>query len=108
MFGEISTGKMMLNDAGKMVENWYHELENKFSDIKCHEYVVMSNHFQCIIENVSRPISDQRPLYGRDNKKYNATIGDIVDWFMKIVIDQKQTNLKFSTLQEVYWLIAPP
>jgi putative transposase len=30
LFGEISTGKMTLNDAGKMVERWYFELENKY------------------------------------------------------------------------------
>ncbi len=58
MFGEIVDGEhmdspqqMILNDAGKMVENWYHELEYKYPDIKCHEYVVMPNHFHCIIEN---------------------------------------------------------
>ncbi|MDO9614950.1 MAG: hypothetical protein Q7J86_10575 [Bacteroidota bacterium] len=58
MFGEIVDGEqidspqeMILNDAGKMVENWYHELENKYPDIKCHEYVVMPNHFHCIIAN---------------------------------------------------------
>lgn len=43
--------KMILNDAGKIIEHWYYELENKFNDIKCHEMVVMPNHFHCIIEN---------------------------------------------------------
>jgi len=43
--------RMILNDAGKMVEKWYHELENKFPDIKCGEFVVMPNHFHCIIIN---------------------------------------------------------
>jgi REP element-mobilizing transposase RayT len=38
------------NDAGKMIEKWYYELENKFPDIKCHEMVVMPNHFHCIVE----------------------------------------------------------
>jgi putative transposase len=42
---------MILNDAGKMVMRWYYELENKFPDIRCHEMVVMPNHFHCIIEN---------------------------------------------------------
>ena len=28
-----------------------HELENKFSDIKCGEFVVMPNHFHYIINN---------------------------------------------------------
>lgn len=43
---------MKLNDAGIMIEKRYYELENKFGDIKCHEMVVMPNHFHCIIENV--------------------------------------------------------
>ena len=43
---------MILTDAGKMIAKWYYELENKFNDIKCHEMVVMPNHFHCIVENV--------------------------------------------------------
>ena len=27
------TAKFQLNDAGKMIEKWYYELENKFPDI---------------------------------------------------------------------------
>lgn len=52
LFGDVVAGKMMLNDAGKMVEKWFFELKNKFPDIQCHEMVVMPNHFHCIIENV--------------------------------------------------------
>jgi len=44
--------QMILNDAGKMVERWYHELENKYPDKRCHEMVIMPNHFHCIIENI--------------------------------------------------------
>jgi len=35
-FGKIENGKMILNDAGQMVEKWRAELSNKFSDIKCY------------------------------------------------------------------------
>lgn len=52
LFGHIENGKMVLNDAGKMVEYWYYRLESKFTDIKCREMVVMPNHFHCVIENV--------------------------------------------------------
>lgn len=51
-FGEIMNGEMILNAAGKMIEKWYDELENKFPDIKCQEMIVMPNHFHCIIENI--------------------------------------------------------
>ncbi|PKQ63425.1 hypothetical protein BZG02_08575 [Labilibaculum filiforme] len=51
MFGDINNGKMILNDAGKMIEKWYYELENKFPDIKCHELIIMPNHIHFIIQN---------------------------------------------------------
>ena len=52
-FGEIdNNGQLLLNDAGKMIEKWYLELENKYPNIECGEYVVMPNHFHCIIQIV--------------------------------------------------------
>jgi REP element-mobilizing transposase RayT len=57
LFGRIeetalnSRSEIFFNDAGKVIEKWYLELENKFPDIKCGVYVVMPNHFHCIIEN---------------------------------------------------------
>jgi putative transposase len=51
LFGTVLEGEILLNDSGKMIEKWYFELENKFPDIKCHEFVIMPDHFHCIIEN---------------------------------------------------------
>lgn len=51
-FGHVENGEMVLNDAGRMVEKWYYELENKYPDKRCHAMIVMPNHFHCIIENV--------------------------------------------------------
>ena len=99
LFGKIENGVMILNDAGRMVEKWYYELNNKYPDKRCHEMVVMPNHFHCIIENEpmdALTIRDASTMdahvgtsphgcpennYGIDNKKYNATIGDAMDWF---------------------------
>ncbi|GAA5225379.1 transposase [Membranihabitans marinus] len=47
--GEILYGKMILNDAGRMVEKWYFELENKYTHVKCGEMIIMPNHFHCIV-----------------------------------------------------------
>ena len=51
LFGEIKNNEMVLNDAGRMVEKWYHKIPSKFPDIICHEMVIMPNHFHCIWEN---------------------------------------------------------
>ena len=53
LLGEIHDGKMVLNDAGKMVKKWFYELENKFADIKCDEMIVMPNHIHFIVENTA-------------------------------------------------------
>ncbi|MCR4418000.1 MAG: hypothetical protein NUV92_09700 [Ignavibacteria bacterium] len=52
LFGTIENGKMVLNDAGKMIEKWYFKLPNKFPDIRCDEYIIMPNHIHFIIINV--------------------------------------------------------
>ena len=53
LFGKIENGVMILNDAGRMVEKWFYELENKYPDKRCHVLVVMPNHFHCVIENIT-------------------------------------------------------
>lgn len=52
LFGKIRNQEMGLNDAGRMVEKWGVELENKFPDIKCAIHIIMPNHFHGIIQNV--------------------------------------------------------
>ena len=52
LLGDISNRKMHLNDAGKMVENEWLKLTNRFDNIKLHEFVVMPNHFHAILEIV--------------------------------------------------------
>ena len=65
--------KMILNDAGLMIEKWYYGLQNKFPDIKCHEMIIMPNHFHAIIENTGCPATgaDLRvcPLIGEHDEK---------------------------------------
>jgi REP element-mobilizing transposase RayT len=68
-FGYIKNGQMILNDAGRMVGKWYDELENKFPDIRCHEMVVMPNHFHCIIENIGAVRADLRVCPDNNNER---------------------------------------
>ena len=53
-FGKIENGKMILNDAGKMVEDEWLVLPERFTNIKLHEYIVMPNHFHAILEIVNK------------------------------------------------------
>lgn len=53
---------MILNDAGKMIENEWLALKSRFPNIELHEYVVMPNHFHGILE-----IGVGAPLVGVQN-----------------------------------------
>lgn len=52
-FGEIVTATMILNHAGKMVDDEWLALVDRFPNIVLHEYSIMPNHFHCILEIVS-------------------------------------------------------
>jgi len=52
LFGDIVDGEMVLNEAGRMVERWYGELENKYPDIQNDAFVCMPNHVHFIVVNV--------------------------------------------------------
>ena len=53
LFGKIVDGVMASNGAGKMVENEWLQLPQRFNKIKLHEYVLMPNHFHGIIEIIT-------------------------------------------------------
>ena len=129
LFGEVVDNEMKLNDAGKMVEKWYHELENKYPNSKSREYMVMPNHFHCIIEimdgdddDVSRddhaktnekiirdvhagtplrgrPDNVVKPQYGPNNKKHNASIFDMMDWFKTMTTNEYIRGVKTKNWQ---------
>lgn len=106
-----SRRQMILNDAGKMIEKWYAELENKYPNIRRHEFVVMPNHFHCIVEITDAVVSEWdahvgAPLrgrtdgnnavspYGPHNKKYNPVIGDAVGWFKTMTTNEYIRGVK--------------
>ncbi len=56
LFGKITDGQMICNDAGTMVENEWLKLPERFTNITLHEYIVMPNHFHAILEIVGAPL----------------------------------------------------
>lgn len=67
LFGEIKDGKMILNDAGKMIKKWYCELEKKFENVKCGTFIIMPNHLHAIIKICDHE-SSVRPMCLTDNE----------------------------------------
>jgi putative transposase len=102
LFGSIVNGKMQLNDAGKMVQNWIKKLPEKFPNVILDEYIIMPNHLHMItmIENQSveakpcfRPGSDnyamgdymESPL--RVPNSYDG-LGRYISWFKRMSTNQ--------------------
>ena len=49
LFGGVVDGEMRLNQAGRMVEQWWAELTNTFPLVTTDEHVVMPNHLHGVV-----------------------------------------------------------
>ena len=92
LFGDISTELgMRLNDSGRMVRRWYLELENKFHDIQCDDFICMPNHAHFIIVNMG---ADLRACLDGDNKSSNgrthrsAPLSAVVQWLKTMTTNE--------------------
>ncbi len=50
LFGEIINDKMILNDAGKIADEYLNDIPNHFSHVEMGEFIVMPNHVHCILK----------------------------------------------------------
>ncbi len=55
LFGDVVDGKMILNDAGRMVTKWFYKLGNKFLEIQPDVFICMPNHIHFILINTGIP-----------------------------------------------------
>jgi len=101
--------KMILNDAGKIIDYEWHNLQNKYPDISLHEYVIMPNHFHAILE-IKTMNETGRGLFektnsGRANPGGRAnpapTLGNIIAYFKYQTT--KRVNLPHKLWQRNYY-----
>ena len=76
LFGEIVNYEMILNEAGKMVDEQWNALPERFPNIELDVYQIMPNHFHGIIVIVG---AGTRPA-----PTENSTLGDIIGAFKSI------------------------
>ncbi|MBO9593611.1 MAG: transposase [Niabella sp.] len=86
LFGQIIDGKMILNDAGKIIEKWYYEIAHKFPDKKCHAMVIMPDHFHCIVETIApaeQPLENEHANCDEPagSSQRGSPVGRVVQWF---------------------------
>jgi putative transposase len=76
---------MQLNDAGRIIEKWWLELNHKFDNMQTDESIVMPNHFHGVIilkENIERGTHIGVPLQ------------TVVQWFKTMTTNEYIRNVK--------------
>ena len=49
LFGEVVAGKMILNEAGRVVQDVWHDLPSHYTNVELDSFVVMPNHIHGIV-----------------------------------------------------------
>ncbi|QDT42573.1 hypothetical protein Pan241w_26580 [Gimesia alba] len=86
LFGSVQDGVMNLNHAGEMVQKWWNKVDEKFSEITFHEFVVMPNHLHGIVQ-INRRDHDM-------NKDDSPTVAKVVQWFKTMSINEYMRGVK--------------
>lgn len=102
LFGRVVQDEMVWNDAGRMIEKWYAEIENKFPDIQCNEHIVMPNHFHCIVHNVGADLRvrpDNQNTGGEQpeniwGEHVGSPLHRVVQWFKTMTTNEYIRNVK--------------
>jgi len=95
---------MEINGAGRMIREWFAELENKFPAVHIIESVVMPNHTHailCIAEDVGAALSGRPSISEQAGRPHRGvpTLGDMVGWFKTMT-----TNAYIRGIKECGWL----
>lgn len=105
-FGRIDGGKMVLNEAGQMIDRWWNEIFRKYDSILLDEYIIMPNHLYGIINIVGarlcvRP-NDQ--MNGQTHRSaptdmFHPALGNVLQWFKTMSTNEYIRNVKNNNWQ---------
>jgi putative transposase len=86
LFGKIVNDEMVLNDAGKIANEYWLDIPNHFPNAVLHEHVVMPNHVHGIVELIPVGVrvenfQPQPPQQNKFQKIIPRSIGSIIKGF---------------------------
>jgi len=87
LFGWVINDRMILSSAGKMVEKWYLKIEEKFEGIKCHDYVIMPNHYHFLIDILPHRGNNNCSIEGAD-PSVRPSLSKIIQWFKTMTTNE--------------------
>lgn len=104
-FGHILNGKMVLNDAGRMVRDVWNNLPNRFPTVVLDSFMIMPNHIHgiIVINDVGTPLvdvgdstADDDSNNGQAQCKFLHGLGDIVGAFKSISTNRYINGVKMK------------
>ncbi len=106
-FGKIVNDEMILSDAGKIVNQIWNEIPEKFENVKLDVYQIMPDHFHGIIK-ICRNLIHQIPIPNefksgiRNNpmELKSISLGRIIRWFKgrsRFEIERMIPNFKWQS-----------
>ena len=78
MFGKITDGEMISNDAGKIANECWLQIPKHFPNVILHEHIVMPNHVHGIIELAENGETNIEPQRNEFQKIIPRSIGSII------------------------------
>jgi len=96
-FGEITPvgedlcvfPKMILNNAGQMINKWWNELNNKYRNIQLHEYIIMPNHFHGIIQIIdSITNTDTNNKTEKSGEHAGSPLQEMIQWLKTMTTNE--------------------
>ncbi|MDR2911066.1 MAG: hypothetical protein LBV47_06855, partial [Bacteroidales bacterium] len=108
LFGEITAGEMRLNETGRIVENEWIKLPERFNNVVLDIFQIMPNHFHGILQIVgagsARPeINDSDTDNNRagEPRPYVPALGNMIAYFKYQTT--KQIDLPVKLWQRNYY-----
>jgi len=96
LLGAGGNAQMQPNDAGRMVERWWQELNRKFPTVRTDAFVVMPNHFHGIIIIVAPPVvgADLRVCPRGAGAYPGAPLPRMVQWLKTMTTNEDIRGVK--------------
>jgi REP element-mobilizing transposase RayT len=99
ILGKIVNGEMKLNKIGRMINQCWQKLPEKFTNVSLDEYIIMPNHLHgiVVINDVGAPLVGARSIRAGINPaptKNDETLGEIIGAFKSLTTNQYIRQVK--------------
>ena len=110
LFGDVVSGKMVLNECGKIADEYWTQIPHKYKNVFLDAFVVMPNHIHGIIGVESHPVGAIHELPLQDGNSDPETyrkqrrqmlLSKIIGWYKMNVA--KQANILLNNTDNRFW-----